>query len=163
MRSKRSCWIGKGQMDILCWPTFTRPRAQWRTLKRIFSNWRESTQGGELPRPREDIRERGLLGRGKKLCEKAREVDPDSPLVANNLAYLYLEHGGDVNVALSLAQMVRQKMPNSPDAADTLGWAYTTTPPPKQNPRIPRLPQAPPLSRRTRRAPPTSSDRPNCI
>jgi tetratricopeptide (TPR) repeat protein len=44
--------------------------------------------------------------------------------VANNLAYLYLEHGGDVNVALSLAQMVRQKMPNAPNAADTLGWAY---------------------------------------
>jgi tetratricopeptide (TPR) repeat protein len=44
--------------------------------------------------------------------------------VANNLAYLYLEHGGDVHVALSLAQMARQKMPNSPNTAGTLGWAY---------------------------------------
>jgi len=60
----------------------------------------------------------------KKLCERAHSVDPDSPLVANNLAYLYLEHGGDVNLALSLAQMAKQKMPDSPNAADTLGWAY---------------------------------------
>ena len=66
----------------------------------------------------------GNWERAKKICEKAHQVNPDSPLVANNLAYLYLEHGGDVNVALSLAQMVRQKMPNSPETADTLGWAY---------------------------------------
>jgi tetratricopeptide (TPR) repeat protein len=66
----------------------------------------------------------GNWEQARKVCERAHEVDPDSPLVANNLAYLYLEHGGDVNVAVSLAQMVRQKMPNSPNAADTLGWAY---------------------------------------
>jgi tetratricopeptide (TPR) repeat protein len=66
----------------------------------------------------------GNWERARKICERAHEVDPDSPLVANNLAYLYLEHGGDVNVAVSLAQMVRQKMPNYPEAADTLGWAY---------------------------------------
>jgi tetratricopeptide (TPR) repeat protein len=66
----------------------------------------------------------GNWERAKKVCERAHEVDPDSPIVANNLAYLYLEHGGDVNVALSLAQMARQKMPNSPNTAGTLGWAY---------------------------------------
>ena len=66
----------------------------------------------------------GNWERAKKVCERAREVDPDSPLVANNLAYLYLEHGGDINVAVSLARMVKQRMPNSPNAADTLGWAY---------------------------------------
>src|ERR1039458_7602559 len=37
---------------------------------------------------------------------------------------LYLDHGGDVNLALSLAQRVKQKMPRPPLAADTLGWAY---------------------------------------
>jgi Flp pilus assembly protein TadD len=51
-------------------------------------------------------------------------VDPDSPLVANNLAYLYLEHGGEVTTALTLAQLARQKMPDSATPADTLGWAY---------------------------------------
>jgi tetratricopeptide (TPR) repeat protein len=59
-----------------------------------------------------------------KFCEKAHEIDPDSPLVANNLAYLYLDHGGDINVAMSLARAARQRMPDSPNTADTLGWAY---------------------------------------
>ena len=60
----------------------------------------------------------------KRLCEKAHQVDPASPVVADQLATLYLDHGGDVNVALPLAQMAKQKMPDSPIAADTLGWAY---------------------------------------
>ncbi len=40
---------------------------------------------------------------------------------ANNLAYLMLEHGGDLNVALSLAQTARRNMPGLPNTADTLG------------------------------------------
>jgi len=35
-----------------------------------------------------------------------------------------LEHDGNVNVALSLAQTARRGMPDSPNSADTLGWAY---------------------------------------
>lgn len=35
-----------------------------------------------------------------------------------------LNHGGDVNVALSLAQTARRGLPNLPNSADTLGWAY---------------------------------------
>jgi tetratricopeptide (TPR) repeat protein len=35
-----------------------------------------------------------------------------------------LEHGGNVNVALSLAQTARKGLPNLPNSADTLGWAY---------------------------------------
>jgi tetratricopeptide (TPR) repeat protein len=60
----------------------------------------------------------------KRVCEKAHQADPNSPIVAGALAHLYLERGGDVNLAVSLAQMVKQKMPNSPVASDTLGWAY---------------------------------------
>jgi Flp pilus assembly protein TadD len=43
---------------------------------------------------------------------------------ANNLAYLMLDHDGDLNVALSLAQTARRNMPGVPNTADTLGWAY---------------------------------------
>jgi tetratricopeptide (TPR) repeat protein len=60
----------------------------------------------------------------KKLYEQARKVDPASPQLANDLAYYYLEHGGDVEEAVSLAQIAKQKMPASPVVADTLGWAY---------------------------------------
>jgi tetratricopeptide (TPR) repeat protein len=59
-----------------------------------------------------------------RLCEKAHEIDTSSPLVADELAFLYLEHGGNVNTAVSLAQIARQQMPDSPVTADTLGWAY---------------------------------------
>jgi tetratricopeptide (TPR) repeat protein len=60
----------------------------------------------------------------RNLCEKAHDIAPDAPLVADELAFIYLEHGGDVNTAVSLAQTARQKMPNSPITADALGWAY---------------------------------------
>jgi tetratricopeptide (TPR) repeat protein len=60
----------------------------------------------------------------KRLCEKAHEIDTNSPLVATELAFLYLEHGGDVNAAVSLAQIAKQKLPDSPITADALGWAY---------------------------------------
>ena len=66
----------------------------------------------------------GNWGEAKALCEKAHQVDPEAPYVSAELAFLYLEHGGDVNLAVSLAQTVRQKMPDSPVAADLLGWSY---------------------------------------
>ncbi len=66
----------------------------------------------------------GNWDEAKKLAEKAHAIDPADPHVSNNIAYLYLEHGGDVNIAVSLARDARQKAPNDPDAADTLGWAY---------------------------------------
>jgi tetratricopeptide (TPR) repeat protein len=56
--------------------------------------------------------------------QKALQVQPDYPVAANNLAYLMLEHDGNVNVALTLAQTGRRGMPNDPSTADTLGWAY---------------------------------------
>jgi cellulose synthase operon protein C len=66
----------------------------------------------------------GNLQEARKLCERARALDPSSPLVANQLAYLILEQGGDINIALALAQQAKQKLPDSPNVADTLGWAY---------------------------------------
>jgi tetratricopeptide (TPR) repeat protein len=37
---------------------------------------------------------------------------------------LMLQHGGNVDVALAMAQTARRGMPDSPQAADTLGFAY---------------------------------------
>src|SRR5262249_10820709 len=45
-----------------------------------------------------------------------------SAAAANNLAYLYVEHGGDVEKALQLAQMAKEALPDSPQISDTLGW-----------------------------------------
>jgi tetratricopeptide (TPR) repeat protein len=60
----------------------------------------------------------------KAMYQQALIVSPDNPLAANNLAYVLLEQGGNVDVAMNMAQMARRGMPNSPNAADTLGWAY---------------------------------------
>ncbi len=66
-------------------------------------------------------------GNGSKADEyyrKALAIQPAQPIAANNLAYRMLMNGGNVDVALSLAQTARRSMPNSPSTADTLAWAY---------------------------------------
>lgn len=60
----------------------------------------------------------------KALYQQALSISPDHPLASNNLAYVILEQGGNVDVAMNMAQTARRGMPDSPNAADTLGWAY---------------------------------------
>jgi tetratricopeptide (TPR) repeat protein len=60
----------------------------------------------------------------QQMYQKALDLLPDYPVAANNLAYSMLEHGGNADVALSLAQVARRGMQDSPNSADTLGWAY---------------------------------------
>lgn len=55
--------------------------------------------------------------------EKALQIDSNNPVASNNLAYLLLQNGGDVDQAVSLAQTARRGVPDSPGYADTLGWA----------------------------------------
>ncbi|HMG02209.1 MAG TPA: tetratricopeptide repeat protein [Edaphobacter sp.] len=56
--------------------------------------------------------------------KKALQIQPEQPIAANNLSYLMIETGQNIDVALSLAQVARRAMPNSPSTADTLAWAY---------------------------------------
>jgi Tfp pilus assembly protein PilF len=68
-----------------------------------------------------------MLGDKKKAEEYYRrtlEIQSDQPVATNNLAFLMLENGENVDVALTLAQAARRSMPDSPNAADTLAWAY---------------------------------------
>jgi cellulose synthase operon protein C len=60
----------------------------------------------------------------KGMYQKALEIQPDNPRASNNLAYLLLQQGGNVDMALAMAQTARRGMPDSSNAADTLGWAY---------------------------------------
>jgi len=60
----------------------------------------------------------------KAAYQKMLEIQPNNPAASNNLASLMLQQGGNVDVALAMAQTARRGMPDSPDAADTLGWAY---------------------------------------
>ena len=60
----------------------------------------------------------------KAMYQQALAISPDNPLASNNLAYVILEQGGNVDVAMNMAQAARRGMPDSPSFADTLGWAY---------------------------------------
>jgi len=56
--------------------------------------------------------------------QKALELKPTDPTASNNLANVMLQTGGNVDVAMSLAQTARRALPDSSDVADTLGWIY---------------------------------------
>ncbi len=56
--------------------------------------------------------------------QKALEIKPEDAMASNNLASVMAQSGGNLDVALSLAQTARRGMPDSPNAADTLGWIY---------------------------------------
>jgi len=60
----------------------------------------------------------------KQMYKKSIELRPNNPLAANNLAYLMVETGDNLDTALSLAQTARRGMADNPNAADTLGWVY---------------------------------------
>jgi Flp pilus assembly protein TadD len=56
--------------------------------------------------------------------KKALAIQPEQPIAANNLAFLMVQTGQNLDVALSLAQIARRGAPNSPSTADTLAWIY---------------------------------------
>jgi Tfp pilus assembly protein PilF len=66
----------------------------------------------------------GDVRKAENYYKRALQIQSDQPIASNNLAYLMLENGENVDVALSLAQTARRVMPNSPNSADTLAWAY---------------------------------------
>ena len=47
-----------------------------------------------------------------------------APVAANNLAVIYAEQGTNLDVALQLATLAKQQMPDDPSVDDTLGWIY---------------------------------------
>lgn len=68
----------------------------------------------------------GQWQEAQTLYQKALEIKPGDPLASNNLANILLDHDGNVDVALSLAQTARRAMPEFPAIADTLAWAYVS-------------------------------------
>jgi tetratricopeptide (TPR) repeat protein len=60
----------------------------------------------------------------QRTFERVLTFDPKAGVAANNLAWLYLENGGSLDLALHLAQTAKAALPNAPEVNDTLGWAY---------------------------------------
>jgi tetratricopeptide (TPR) repeat protein len=66
----------------------------------------------------------GNRAEARRRYERTLQIEPSAAVAANNLAYIIAEDGGNLEVALQLAQLAKQKLPESPDVADTLGWVY---------------------------------------
>jgi len=64
-------------------------------------------------------KEEGLEG-----FEKVLTLDPQNAVAANNVAWHYAETGGNLDVALGLAQTAKSKLPNRAEVSDTLGYIY---------------------------------------
>ena len=97
--------------------------------EKALANYQRAVQ--ENPRDVRSFILMGILEDGRGNWQKAQEAyqralraQPDNPLAANNLAYSMLEHGGNTDVALSLAQVAVRGMPEMIGFADTLAWAY---------------------------------------
>ena len=66
-----------------------------------------------------------LQGRAADAAEnykRALQIDPDFAPAANNLAWFYAEHAGNLDLALEFARKARATLPDEPHIADTLGW-----------------------------------------
>ena len=66
----------------------------------------------------------------KAMYQQALSIQPDQPLAANNLAYLLLQTGGNVDVALAMAQTARRAMPDSARAYQVIREVVHAAPPP---------------------------------
>ncbi len=83
-----------------------RPTAQVYTLLGILENSRGNTTEAE------------------QAYRKALELAPETPIAANNLAWLIADNQGNLDEALQLATMVVSKNQSVPGYYDTLGWIY---------------------------------------
>ena len=66
----------------------------------------------------------GKLGEARQSYQAALRVDPTAVVAANNLAWMTMEEGGNLEVALQLAQAATQRAPASGVVRDTLGRIY---------------------------------------
>ena len=73
----------------------------------------------------------GMIHESRKEYDKARaryeealKVDSKFAPAVNNLAWILIEQGGNIDLALSYAQTAREQRPDDPNIADTLGWIY---------------------------------------
>jgi tetratricopeptide (TPR) repeat protein len=66
--------------------------------------------------------QKGDIPKARETYERLLAIDPRFVPAANNLAWIYAEHGGDKEKALQLAQMAKERAPDDPRISDTLGW-----------------------------------------
>ena len=70
------------------------------------------------------LRQTGRAVEAQQQYEKIVAAYPRSAVAAFRLARLYVDRGGNLDLALDLAIRSKQLLPENPDVNDTLGWVY---------------------------------------
>jgi tetratricopeptide (TPR) repeat protein len=70
------------------------------------------------------LQSQGKNAEAQAKFEKVMQIDSQAPVAANNLAWLYVESGGNLDLALQLAQTAKQSLNESAEVNDTLGFIY---------------------------------------
>jgi tetratricopeptide (TPR) repeat protein len=66
----------------------------------------------------------GKRAEARKQYEEVLALDPRAAVAANNLACIYVDSGGNLDIAQQLAQSAKAMLPNVPQVNDTLGWIF---------------------------------------
>jgi tetratricopeptide (TPR) repeat protein len=66
----------------------------------------------------------GRRPEAQQVYEATLKIQPDNPVVLNNLAFLLQDTGGNLDDALSKAQRAKQLLPNLAEISDTLGCIF---------------------------------------
>lgn len=104
-------YVKQGKLDLA--------RAEYETIaKRQPKSVTASTMVGLI------LEAQGKTAEAQKTYEQVLARSQDAALAANNLAWLYAENGGNLDIALQLAQTAKRQLPNQPQINDTLGWVY---------------------------------------
>ena len=111
---------------IRCWEACTSPVTVSMTplsSSRTPPRCRDARSG---PTRRLACSSRCSAGRRKPRCATSRRssLDPHAAVAANNLAWIYMDQGGSLDEALKLAKTAKEGLPNRPEVADTLAWAF---------------------------------------
>lgn len=70
------------------------------------------------------LNKQGRTDESIRRYEEALAIDPRAGIAANNLAWLYVQSGRNLDRALALAHAAKNELPDAADVADTLGWIY---------------------------------------
>jgi Flp pilus assembly protein TadD len=60
----------------------------------------------------------------RKSYERVLQLDSENAIAKNNLAWLLAQHGGDMDMALNLAQQAKEQLGNNLQVTNTIGWIY---------------------------------------
>ena len=56
--------------------------------------------------------------------DRLLRLQPNNLVASDNLAFMMVDNGTDLDQAMTMAQRAKQQSPNNADISDTLGWIY---------------------------------------